>query len=178
MQPVMRWILWAITLLMLLLGAIVIAGGLVARAHEVARTVELAAAPEAVYAAIARLEDMPAWRPEVARVERVSDERGPAGGPLPTYRELGVRGVVTWTVVEAAPPARITLGLDGAGPGFEGTWTFDLASASAGTRLTVTQRGEIDNPVFRFLSRFVVGYDQGLDTYLDALARHLDRAAR
>jgi uncharacterized protein YndB with AHSA1/START domain len=173
MQTAMRWILWAITLLILLLGAIVIAGGLVAREHQVARTVELAAAPEVVFATIAKLEDMPAWRPEVVRVERVSD----AAGGLATYRELGVRGAVTWTVVEAISPARLTLRIDGAGPGFEGTWTFDLASATHGTRLTVTERGEIDNPVFRFLSRFVVGYGQGLDTYLEALAGRLGRAA-
>lgn len=174
MRPAMRWILWSITLFMLLLGAIVIAGGLVAREHHVARTVALAAPPEAVFAAIADLEAMPAWRPEVVRVERVPGETG----ALPTYRELGVRGVVTWAVLETRPPARLAVRILGAGPGFEGTWTFDLAPAPGGTRLTITERGEIDNPVFRFLSRFVVGYGQGMDTYLEALARHLDRAAR
>jgi uncharacterized protein YndB with AHSA1/START domain len=169
----MRWILWAITLLMLLLGAIVIAGGLVAREHEIVRTVELGAPPGDVFAAIANLEAMPAWRPEVARVVRVPGE---TGAPA-TYRELGVRGVVTWAVLEDRPPARLALRIQGAGPGFEGTWTFDLAPAPGGTRLTVTERGEIENPVFRFLSRFVVGYGKGLDEYLEALARHLETAA-
>lgn len=171
MLRVMRWILWSITLLMLLLGAVVVAGGLVAREHRITRTVELGAPPVAVFAAIADLEAMPAWRPEVVRVERVP---GQAGAP-PVYREYSVRGVVTWAVLEHRPPARLFLGITGAGPGFEGTWTFDLASAPGGTRLTVTERGEIDNPVFRFLSRFVVGYGQNLDAYLDALSRHLDR---
>jgi uncharacterized protein YndB with AHSA1/START domain len=169
----MRWILWSITLFMLLLGAIVIAGGLVAREHQIARTVELPAPPEAVFAAIANLEAMPAWRPEVVRVERAPGE---TGAP-PAYREYSVRGVVTWAVLENRPPARLAVRIAGAGPGFEGTWTFDVAPAPGGTRLTVTERGEIDNPVFRFLSRFVVGYGQGLDAYLDALARHLDRPA-
>jgi uncharacterized protein YndB with AHSA1/START domain len=168
----MRWILWSITLFMLLLGAVVIAGGLVSREHQVARTVELAAPPETVFAVIADLEDMPAWRPEVVRVERVPNPTD----SLPTYRELGVRGPVTWAVVEARPPARLAVSIRGAGPGFEGTWIFDVAPASQGTRLTITERGEIDNPVFRFLSRFVVGYGKGLDAYLEALARHLGRA--
>lgn len=183
----MRWILWSITLLMLLLGAVVIAGGLVSREHEIARTVDLAAPPEAVFAAIANLEAMPAWRPEVLQVQRGPAPSDPTDSPdssappapgdaLPVYREFGVRGVVTWTVVESRPPARLALRLQGAGPGFEGTWRFDLAAVSGGTRLTVTERGEIDNPVFRFLSRFVVGYGKGLDAYLDALSRHVGRA--
>lgn len=165
----MRWILWSITVLMLLLGAVVIAGGLVARAHLVARTATLAAPPEAVFAAIADIEGMAAWRPEVVGVERVP---GAAGA----YRVLAVRGPATWAVLEARPPAHLVARIEGAGPGFEGTWTFDLASASGGTRLTVTERGEIENPVFRFLSRFVVGYGHELDAYLDALARHLGQA--
>jgi uncharacterized protein YndB with AHSA1/START domain len=191
MRPAMRWILWSITLFMLLMGAVVIAGGLVAREHQITRTVALAAPPAAVFAAIADLEAMPAWRPEVSRVERVPvpDDQD---GLLPTYRALGVRGAVTWTVVEARPPARLTLRIEGAGPGFEGTWVFDVASASnvasvsdggsasdvasAGTQLTITERGEIENPLFRFLSRFVVGYGNGLDAYLAALSRHLGRA--
>jgi uncharacterized protein YndB with AHSA1/START domain len=176
MRPAMRWILWSITLFMLLLGAIIIAGGLVAREHQITRTVALAAPPGAVFAAIADLEAMPAWRPEVSRVERVSDP----DGLLPTYRALGVRGTVTWTVVEVRPPTRLTLRIEGAGPGFSGTWSFDVAAASsgdaAGTQLTITERGDIDNPLFRFLSRFVVGYGKGLDTYVAALVRHLGRA--
>lgn len=199
MRPAMRWILWSITLFMLLLGAVVIAGGLVAREHQIVRTVALAAPPAAVFATIADLEAMSAWRPEVARVERVpdapdgddafggddaskvddasdADDASGADGLPATYRELGVRGAVTWTVVEAHPPARLTLRIEGAGPGFEGTWVFDVASASAGTRLTITERGEIENPLFRFLSRFVVGYGNGLDAYVAALSRHLGRA--
>jgi uncharacterized protein YndB with AHSA1/START domain len=169
----MRWILWAITLLMLLLGAIVIAGGLVAREHQIVRTVELSAPPGDVFAAIADLEAMPAWRPEVSRVDRVPGETGTPA----MYREVGVRGVVTWVVLENRPPVRLALRIQGAGPGFDGSWTFDLAPAPGGTRLTVTERGEIDNPVFRFLSRFVVGYGKSLDEYLEALARHLGGAA-
>ncbi|HWN69118.1 MAG TPA: SRPBCC family protein [Haliangium sp.] len=168
----MRWILWAITLSMLLLGAVVIAGGLVSREHEIARTVELAAPPGDVFSAIADLEAMPAWRPEVVRVERAAGE-----ADAPTYREYAVRGVVTWAVLESRPPARLEVRLAGAGPGFDGTWTFDLASTPGGTRLTLTERGEIDNPVFRFLSRFVVGYGKGMDDYLEALVRRLGPAA-
>jgi uncharacterized protein YndB with AHSA1/START domain len=167
----MRWILWIITLLMVLLGAIVIVGGQLPRVHEVTRTVELAAPPRAVFALISDLEGMPAWRPEVYRVERAIGKDG-----QPAYREHGVRSVVLYDVLEEQPPRRLVLRIAGAGPGFEGTWTFDVAPAPAGARLTIIERGEIENPVFRFLSRFVVGHGKAVDAYLEALAARLGLA--
>ena len=38
-----------------------------------------------------------------------------------------------------------------------------------GTRVTLTENGEIYNPVFRFMARFVFGYDGTMRTYLDGL---------
>jgi hypothetical protein len=40
-----------------------------------------------------------------------------------------------------------------------------------GSRLNITERGEIYNPVFRFVSRFILGYTGTLDTYLKDVAR-------
>lgn len=162
----MRWILWSITLLMLLLAALVLVGGLLPREHTVTRQVDLAAAPEAVFAVIADLEAMPAWRPGVVQVKRLADEAG-----LPAYREASVHGPVTYVVREARPPVHLVLGM--VAPGIEGTWTFDLAPADGGTRLTIRERAQIENPMVRFLSRFVTGYGKNMQAYLDALVRHV-----
>jgi hypothetical protein len=52
---------------------------------------------------------------------------------------------------------------------FGGTWTFELAPADGGTRLTITERGEVYNPIFRALGRFVFGHTATIDQYLRAL---------
>jgi uncharacterized protein YndB with AHSA1/START domain len=161
-----RWILWSITLLMLLLGALVLVGGLLPREHTVTREADLAAAPGIVYAAIADLEAMPSWRPGVVQVKRVADDAG-----RPVYREASVHGPVTYTVHEARPPARLVLGVRA--PGIAGTWTFDLAPAGSGTHLAITERAQIENPMVRFLSRFVTGHGKVVQAYRDALVRHL-----
>ena len=49
------------------------------------------------------------------------------------------------------------------------TWTFELAADADGTRVTLTERGEVDNPIFRFLSRFVFGQTGTIDSCLRAL---------
>ncbi len=55
---------------------------------------------------------------------------------------------------------------------FGGTWTYVLVPDVAGTRLTITEDGEVYNPLFRFLSRFVFSQTATIDTYL----RHLEAA--
>ena len=43
----------------------------------------------------------------------------------------------------------------------------------SGTRLTITERGEVYNPVFRFMSRFVFGHTASLDRFAESLRAHL-----
>jgi hypothetical protein len=37
--------------------------------------------------------------------------------------------------------------------------------AAGGTTLTVIERGDVYNPVFRFVSRYVIGHTRTLDAY-------------
>ena len=41
---------------------------------------------------------------------------------------------------------------------FGGTWTYEIAPTETGSTLTITEKGEVYNPVFRFVSRYLQGY--------------------
>lgn len=41
------------------------------------------------------------------------------------------------------------------GQGYSGTWTYELAPEGTATRLTITERGHVENPVFRFFMIFM-----------------------
>ena len=41
------------------------------------------------------------------------------------------------------------------GQGYSGSWTYELAPEGTGTRLTITERGHVSNPVFRFFMMFM-----------------------
>ena len=56
---------------------------------------------------------------------------------------------------------------------FGGTWTYELEPDGSGTRLTITEEGEVYSPIFRFLMRFVLGQTRTIDAYLEALRRRL-----
>ena len=74
-------------------------------------------------------------------------------------------------VIEFLPPRRFSLRIADPKLPFGGTWTYELRTADGGTLVTITENGEIGNPVMRFLSRFVFGQTSTMEGYLRALGR-------
>ena len=54
---------------------------------------------------------------------------------------------------------------------FGGSWTYDLSPDGGGTRLVITENGEVYNPLFRFMSRFVFGHTATIERFLTDLGR-------
>ncbi len=53
---------------------------------------------------------------------------------------------------------------------FGGSWTYRLEPAgTAATDLTITENGEVYNVIFRFMARFIFGYNKSIETYLQDL---------
>jgi hypothetical protein len=50
-----------------------------------------------------------------------------------------------------------------------GTWTTEITAAPGGSTMRITEDGYVNNPLFRFLSRFVFGYSDTLDSYMKSL---------
>ena len=50
--------------------------------------------------------------------------------------------------------------------------TRSRPTAPDASRVTITERGWVSNPIFRFVSRFVMGHTSTLDAYLRALGKH------
>ena len=75
-------------------------------------------------------------------------------------------------VVERVPPSKLVTKIVGETQ-FGGTWTFDIVPTPAGSRLTLTERGEIYNVVFRALAKFVFGYTSTMDSCLQAAQKKL-----
>jgi len=56
---------------------------------------------------------------------------------------------------------------------FGGTWTYEITPDAGGSRLTITENGEIYNPLFRFMARFIFGYEGTIQSYLSSLEKRL-----
>ena len=71
-------------------------------------------------------------------------------------------------VVEQDPPRLLVRKIVGE-KAFGGTWTFEIApEGHDASTLTITERGEVYNPLFRTVMRFI-GQTRGIDAYLAKL---------
>jgi uncharacterized protein YndB with AHSA1/START domain len=165
----MIWILVVAGGVAAVIAVIAAAGSLLPRAHVVTRSRTIARPPAEVWAVLADRAAYPTWRSGLARVEPLADRAGRT-----TFREHGKHGAITYVVDEAAAPTRLVTRIDDPTLPFGGRWIHELAADGAGTRVTVTEDGEVRNPIFRFLSRFVFGHTATLDGFLADLARRLE----
>jgi len=72
----------------------------------------------------------------------------------------------------ALPPHRVRRIADEDAP-FGGSWTIELEEVRGGCRITVTENGEIYNPIFRLIARLMLHPTDTIDQYLTMLAKQL-----
>lgn len=132
--------------------------------HTATRERVLRAQPARVFAAIATPPEFPKWRRGVKSVEMLP----PVDGKQ-SFREVGSDGTITYVYDDVVREQRLVSRIADKSLPFGGSWTFELTPDSIGTRVRVTENGEVYNPVFRFVSRFIFGHDRTIAQYLEDL---------
>jgi hypothetical protein len=151
---------------------VVIIGLLLPKSHVAARSIALHRPAEEVFRLIADVKAAPVWRPEVQNVELLE----PVDGHI-RFREKGKNGALTMEIVESNSPSRMVTRIADPGLPFGGIWIFDIAPTADGSRLNITERGETYNPLFRFVSHFILGYNRTLNMYLQNVSRKFDESS-
>ena len=164
----MRWILGIVGLLVAVILVVVIVGYLLPQSHEASMSAKYSVPPDTLWASLTDVQAFPNWRPGVTRVAPLPDENGQRG-----WREYASGDVVTYRVTEFEPPRRLVARIADENLPYGGTWTYVLTPVDSGTHLTITERGEVYNPIFRFVSRFILGHTGTMNDVLRALGtRH------
>jgi Polyketide cyclase / dehydrase and lipid transport len=155
------------SILVIVIAAVGIAAGvgaLLPRHHVASRSATYRATPEQLFALISGPQS---WRPDVLSSETIA---GPGGQAL--LRETTRDGnTMTYEAFAANPPTSIGRRVVGKNLPFSGSWTYSLALSAGGTTVRITEDAEVYNPVFRFMSRFVIGQTRTIDTYLRSLGK-------
>jgi hypothetical protein len=159
----MKMALIVLGILVALIIAIVIIGAVLPKRHSATRSAMFSATSPRLFELITGPQD---WRPDLRSYERGQDAAGHAW-----IRETSKRGdTITYEVVALEPPRRYTARIADKNLPYGGQWTYDLTPHGSQTELRITEDGEVYNPVFRFVSRFVIGHTRTIETYLQALA--------
>jgi len=162
----MKWVLWIFVLLAGILILIALIGWLLPKEHTVTREGRFHQPPEAVWKAITDIDAMPSWRQGLKSVKRLPDQNG-----LPSWVETTDSGKLPFETVLSQPPSKLVVRIADPKLPFGGTWTYEITATSSGSILRIREDGEIYNPLFRFLSRFVFGYSGTIETYLKSLTK-------
>jgi uncharacterized protein YndB with AHSA1/START domain len=166
---------WPLVLLAVVAGVPIVVvgvGALLPKEHTATSHATINAPPDSVWTALTDINEFPAWRDDVARVEVL-----PAADGHRIWREIGKQDAVTFEEVEADPPRRLVVRIADPTLPYGGSWTYVVAREGAGSRVTITEDGVVHNPVFRFVSRFVFGHHATQKAYLRALGRRFGHDA-
>ena len=155
----MKLLLIGIGTLVALIFLVVIIGTMLPKAHTASRSAVFKATPEQLFALI----DGPqTWRSNVKKYQPVD-----AAESRRQWRETDSHGqTITYEAVERQPPTLLKTRIVTANLPYSGTWTLHLEPMNGSTVLRITEDGEVYNPVFRFMSRFLIGQARTIETYL------------
>jgi hypothetical protein len=162
----MKWGRWSILALLAVAGATTLIGWMLPVGHEAIESARVERAPEQVYATIANVAAYADWRDGVSRVDMLGAPDGHV-----RFREHTGDGAVVMEIVDEQPPSRFVTRIADPSQPFGGSWTFEITPEGSGSRVTITERGEVYNPVFRFMARFVFGHNGTMRAFLASLQR-------
>ena len=165
----MRFALIGAGVVVALVAIVVAIGYALPVKHRAEVSASFKATPEVLFALITNVEAFPTWRSGLKSVDPLPSTDG-----RKRFRELSGDGAIAYVVESAESGRRLVTRIDDKSLPFGGTWTYELSpAADGGTTLRITEDGEIYNPVFRFVSRYFMGYDRTIKTYLADVGKKL-----
>lgn len=141
----MKWVIWIVVSLVAVVGVIGLIGFFLPVSHEASRSLDINTPPDRAFALLADVDN---------------------------YLKWWSGATVKSEIVERVPPSRIVTRVVGETQ-VGGTWTIDITPIDSGSRITITERGEVYNVVFRTLSRFVFGHTATMEACLEAARKRL-----
>jgi uncharacterized protein YndB with AHSA1/START domain len=159
--------------LALVAAVVAFIGSRLAQSHRASVAKTLPVPPGVVWSVITDVDAFPSWREGVKRVQRLPERNG-----YPVWIEEGRSGKITLAVERMETPHILVGRIADPTLPFGGTWTYEITPDGPGSRLTITEHGEIYNPLFRFMARFVFGYEGSIRSYMSSLEKRFAQEGR
>jgi hypothetical protein len=160
----MRWVIWIVVALAIVVGLIALVGSRLPKGHTLTRTARVRLPPDALYTLLTDVDGYRTWRSDVKRLERLPDREG-----HPSWVEDTSSGKVAMYFERMERPSLLVSRIADPTLPFGGTWTYRITPADDGSHLSITEDGEVYNPIFRFMSRYVFGQAVTIEGFIKHL---------
>lgn len=159
----MKWLLIPVGILVCCILLIFIIGIFLPVKHTASLRIYLRAADSNVWRRIVDISEYPAWRRELQSVQVLTGT---------SWVEVDKRGhKISYSMEVGESGRKLTTKINGSDLPFGGSWTYVLERDGQGSALTITENGEVYNPLFRFMSKFIFGHSTTLKKYAADLER-------
>ena len=159
---------WVVGLVIGFVGLVAVVAGvglLLPEKHRASESARFRVGTDRLWEVITNFGAYPTWRAGVTAVEHLPDMNGHSVWKETDSHSEGI----PYETVESVPNKRLVRRIADPKLPFGGTWTFDFEATPEGATLTITEDGEVYNPIFRFVSRFIFGHTKNIHGYLNDL---------
>jgi hypothetical protein len=165
MRKLIRIVGLVAAFIIVLLLVVIVGGLLLPEEHHASRTIVTKQPPQAIWETINDHANEPKWRSDIDSVIALGERNG-----KPVWQEKYKDGnTLQLMTTESRSPVRMVREIAEEGP-FSGRWEIDIQPTQAGSNVTITEVGKVPNPVFRFVSKYVIGHTTQMEKYLTNLA--------
>jgi hypothetical protein len=168
MKKTVRWIGTVVGLIVFVVLVLIGVGTSLPVRHVATCSADLTIHVDPIWKAVYDVEGS-TWRSNIARVDFPS----PGAAVGDKWIEVDRSGnSIEYQRVSAVRDRRLVVRVVGQSAPFGGEWTYQFSPLPVGTRLSITEDGQIYNPIFRLMARYVTGYTSTMRTYLTDLGTH------
>jgi hypothetical protein len=164
----MKWVIITLTVLAALVALIYLIGYWLPMKHAASIQYTFSKnSPEDVWNSIISFKEYSRWRSGLKHLQVIDDnnwkETNSHGDTIMYHGEIVAQGkrFVSRIVSKELP--------------YGGSWTYNVEAVEGGTKLRITEDGEVYNPVFRFMARYFFGHDATLKQYVNDLRNYLNQ---
>lgn len=163
----LRIIIAIVVAIVAIVGVVALLGSRLPVGHVASRSAVIDAPADVVFHTMTDFMAGPTWRQGLKSVVVSTDS---ASGRQRIVEDSKM-GKMTMEIELLMPPTRFVTRIVGEDLPYGGAWAHALEAQGNSTKVTITEHGEVYNPIFRFISTYLMGHTGTMDAYLVDLGR-------
>lgn len=158
----MKWILIIIGIIICLILIIYLIGLLLPVKHTAIISEVIPANTKQVWDKLTQIEKFPSWRKSLNKVEIINNSE---------WIEISKRNRIPMKITGQTLDNKLVYAINSKDLAFGGEWIYMLQPKGDSTVLMITENGEVYNPIFRFISKFIIGHSATMRNYMSDLRK-------